>query len=47
MANYSTPDVYSFGDNNETVGYLSGDAAFLLAEDICEHGCPHCGKEER
>ena len=34
-------------DNNEAVGYLSGDAAFLLAEDICEHGCPHCGKEER
>jgi hypothetical protein len=34
-------------DNNEAVGYLSGDAAFLLAEDICEHGCPHCGKDER
>lgn len=33
-------------DNNEAVGYLSGDAAFLLAEDICEHGCPHCGKEK-
>ena len=25
--------------NNETVGYISGDAAFLLAEEICEHGC--------
>ena len=34
-------------DNNEAVGYLSGDAAFLLAEDICEHGCKHCGKDER
>ena len=33
--------------NGEAVGYMSGDAAFLLAEDICEHGCPHCGKEER
>lgn len=26
-------------ENNETVGYISGDAAFLLAEEICEHGC--------
>jgi hypothetical protein len=33
-------------DNNEAVGYLSGDAALLLAEDICEHGCPHCRQEE-
>ena len=33
-------------DNNEAVGYISGDAALLLAEDICEHGCPHCRKEE-
>ena len=33
--------------NGEAVGYMSGDAAFLLAEDTCEHGCPHCGKEER
>ena len=33
--------------NGEAVGYISGDAAFLLAEDICEHGCPHCGKDER
>ena len=32
---------YGF-ENNEAVGYLSGDAAFLLAEDICEHGCKHC-----
>lgn len=39
-------EYYSLG-NNEAVGYLSGDAAFLLAEDICEHGCKHCGKEER
>jgi hypothetical protein len=30
--------------NNEAVGYLSGDAAFMLAEDICEHGCRHCEK---
>lgn len=30
--------------NGEAVGYMSGDAAFLLAEDICEHGCPHCVK---
>ena len=37
-------EYYGLG-NNEAVGYLSGDAAFLLAEDICEHGCPHCGKE--
>lgn len=34
---------YGIG-NNEAVGYLSGDAAFLLAEDICEHGCVHCEK---
>lgn len=34
-------------ENNEAVGYLSGDAAFLLAEDICEHGCVHCRKDER
>lgn len=34
-------------DNNEAVGYLSGDAAFMLAADICEHGCVHCGKDER
>ena len=71
MANYSTPDVYSFGDNNGGgffgngfgsgflggiiggalfnggFGNWGGGAAFLLAEDICEHGCPHCGKEER
>jgi hypothetical protein len=32
-------------ENNEAVGYLSGDAALLLAEDICEHGCVHCRKE--
>lgn len=29
-------------DNNEAVGYLSGDTAFLLAEDICKLGCPSC-----
>ena len=33
-------------DNEEQVAYISGDAAFLLAEDICEMGCPHCGKEK-
>lgn len=33
-------------EDKETVGYISGDAAFLLAEDICEHGCVHCGKEK-
>jgi hypothetical protein len=32
--------------NGEAVGYMSGDAAFLLAEDICEHGCPHCKTEK-
>ena len=32
--------------NGEAVGYMSGDAAFLLAEDICKHGCPLCRKEE-
>lgn len=31
-------------ENNETVGYISGDAAFLLAEEICEHGC-RCHKK--
>lgn len=31
-------------DDTESVGYLSGDAALLLAEDICRHGCPHCGE---
>lgn len=33
-------------DNSEEVGYISGDAAFLLAEDICAMGCEHCRKEE-
>jgi hypothetical protein len=33
-------------DNNEAVGYLSGDAAFMLAEDICEHGCRHCNQTQ-
>lgn len=33
-------------ENKETVGYLSGDAAFLLAEEICERGCLHCDKQE-
>jgi hypothetical protein len=33
-------------ENNEAVGYMSGDAAFALAEDICMHGCPCCGKED-
>lgn len=31
--------------NGEAVGYMSGDAAFLLAEDICHYGCEHCRKE--
>ena len=26
-------------DNGEAVGYISGDTAFLLAEDICRLGC--------
>lgn len=30
-------------NDKETTGYMSGDAAYLLAEDICEMGCPHCG----
>lgn len=33
--------------DGETVGYMSGDAAMLLAKDICELGCPRCGKEEK
>jgi hypothetical protein len=33
-------------DNNEAVGYLSGDAAFMLAEDICEHVCGHCNQTQ-
>lgn len=33
--------------NGEAVGYMSGDAAFLLAEEICEHGCTHCKNNER
>lgn len=33
--------------NGEEVGYMSGDAAFLLAEDICALGCPCCGKEDK
>ena len=37
-------DAYGLGTNNEKVGYLSGDAALLLAEDICEMGCGHCRK---
>ena len=32
---------YGIG-NGEAVGYMSGDAAFLLAEDICRLGCPNC-----
>ena len=30
--------------NGEDVGYMSGDTAYLLAEDICKMGCPCCGK---
>lgn len=33
-------------ENNEKVAYISGDAAFLLAEDICNMGCKHCRKDE-
>lgn len=29
-------------DNGEAVGYISGDAALLLADDICHYGCEHC-----
>lgn len=29
-------------DNGEAVGYISGDTAFLLADDICRLGCEHC-----
>lgn len=32
---------YGIG-NGEAVGYMSGDAAFLLADDICRLGCPNC-----
>lgn len=39
-------DYYGIG-NGEAVGYMSGDAAFMLAEEICELGCSHCRKEER
>lgn len=29
-------------DNGEAAGYLSGDTALALAEDICNFGCDHC-----
>lgn len=35
-------DAYGIPYDGEGVGYISGDAAYLLAEDICEFGCPHC-----
>lgn len=31
--------------DQETVGYMSGEAAMLLSKDICRLGCPRCGKE--
>lgn len=34
-------DYYGLG-NGEAVGYLSGDMAFALADDICTLGCSHC-----
>lgn len=30
--------------NGEAVGYISGEAAFMLASDICRLGCPNCTK---
>lgn len=36
---------YGIKGNGEQVGYISGDAAIMLAEDICKYGCPHCRKE--
>lgn len=36
-------DYYGW-DNSEAVGYLSGDMAFELAEDICRLGCTECRK---
>ena len=34
---------YGIG-NGEAVGYISGEAAFMLASDICRLGCPNCTK---
>ena len=40
-------NAYGIKTNGEEVGYMSGDAAYQLAEDICRFGCEHCRKEER
>lgn len=32
--------------NNEAVGYMSGNTALLLAEDICRLGCNRCRESE-
>ena len=38
-------DAYGLDTKGEEVGYMSGDTALLLAEDICRFGCEHCRKE--
>ena len=39
-------DYHGLVDDEETA-YMSGDAAFLLAKEICEIGCPRCRKEDK
>lgn len=35
-------NAYGIDKSGEEVGYMSGDAAYLLAGDICHFGCDHC-----
>lgn len=39
-------NAYGIELDGEDVGYMSGDAAYLLAEDICHFGCEHCRQLE-
>ena len=39
-------NAYGIKTNGEEVGYMSGDAAYQLAEDICRFGCEHCRNQE-
>ena len=38
-------NAYDIRLDGEDVGYMSGDAAYLLAEDICRYGCEHCRQQ--